>query len=276
MAVNSPSFSTQTINLEGVINARELGGYVLPGGKTVKRGLILRGGSLYQATDRDIALLRERYHLAHVFDFRTKGEVSMAPDREVPGADNIWLPAIDEKSEKLGENALPREAYFHLEDYVVEHCFDEMTKTVARSLYPEMVLNEYTQIQYAAFLQIISSTEEGAVYFHCSQGKDRTGLGAAFILCALGADRELIMQDYTISHEFYQEIVDELSAKVIARGGGHDELAVVRTFIGVNPEYFEDALDLIDMKFGSLENYVTNILMLSDEDKEKMRSRLLE
>lgn len=266
------SFDSQKIGLESVINARDLGGYVLPDGRRIRPGRLLRGGSFAALTPGDRAILRDKYHLSVNFDFRTEQEVTLAPDRPVQGCKHIWLPAIDPATEKVAEISLPQEAFINLPEWLVENAKYKITQTVARNLYTDMVMNEYTQLQYAAFMQTILNTETGAVYWHCSQGKDRTGLGAAFILCALGADRDLILQDYRISNEFYKDLVEELYKRVSTP----EERAVILTFIGVNEEYFNNALNLIEHRYGSLENYLKGPLCLSDEDFETLRERYLE
>lgn len=266
------SFATQEAGLPSIANARELGGYVLPDGRRVRGGLLLRGGALAGASDEDIALFRDKYRLVHNFDFRTEMELKTAPDREIEGADHIWLPAIDERTEALAGRSLPDEAYRNLPVWLVENSHNALVQDVAHHLYLDMVFNEYTQLQYAAFLQTLVSTTDGAVYWHCSQGKDRTGLASTFLLSALGADRELIMQDYLISYEFYKDLVESLYKKVSTE----EERKVILTFIGVNAEYYGEMLDLVDKRYGSLMAYLKGPLCLTDGDIGTLRSRYLE
>lgn len=264
-------FASRSIGLKGVINARELGGTVLPGG-TVRRGLLLRGGALTDATDDDIARLTDVYHVSKVFDFRTSMEVKHSPDREIPGAVNIWLPAFNEKSQRLSEMSLPHEAYSDLGNWLTTRACQPKVQEVARALYNLMVEEDFTRMQYAGFLQNILQTTDGAVYWHCSQGKDRTGLGAALLLAALGADRKTIMEDYLISNEFYKEEVDYYCSLV----GTEEEREVMRTFIGVNPVYFSYALDLVEAECGSLMGFLQGPLCLSDSDVRELRDRYIQ
>ncbi len=266
------SLSTQKIGLKSVINARELGGYVLPDGRRIRRGLLLRGGSFAALTPEDRATLRDRYRLAVNCDFRTETEVSIAPDRPVQGARHIWFPIIDPDSDNVEGKSFPAEAFTDLENFLVKYAHTDIAQNIARNLYVDMVMNGYTQDQYAEFMRIVADTPSGAIYWHCSQGKDRTGLAAAFILCALGADRELILQDYRISDEFYRDEVERVNMRVSTP----EEKAVIRTFIGVNEDYFVLALDLIDETYGSLEAYLKGPLRMTDEDFVKMRERYLE
>jgi len=269
-------FASQSIGMQGIINARELGGFKTRDGRTVKHGLLLRGGALDKATAEDLERMRYDFGVSHIFDFRTAREVYHAPDRMIPCSRYFQLSTIDPDTEKIGENVLPYHAYADLQNFLVANASDPMVQKVASKLYTEMAFNEFTQLQYASFLQIVAHQAEGAVYWHCSQGKDRTGMGAAFLLCALGADRETIMEDYSISAEYYKPMVDEVVSRVVANGGGKAETEVVNTFLGVSINYFTQMLDMIDRKWGSLENYLEDALLITEEDIEALRKRLLE
>lgn len=258
--------------LPSIANARDLGGYVLPDGHRIKPGLLLRGGALARASQEDLLCLATKYHVAKVFDFRTSVELKQAPDQEVAGATNIWMPAFDEESQKMQNMSLPHEAYRDLGNWIVKHGKEPMVQAIAKDMYLEMVSNEFTQVQYAGFLMNIVATDSGAIYWHCSQGKDRTGIGAAYLLAALGADRELIMKDYAVSAEYYKEELESYLCQVDTP----EEAAVLQTFISVNSDYFAAALDWIDEKWGSMMNFLKGPLLMGDDDFRILRERYLE
>lgn len=54
---------------------------------------------------------------------------------------------------------------------------------------------------YKEFFSILSEKENAPLLFHCSAGKDRTGIAAALLLLALGVDRETVTEDYMLSAE---------------------------------------------------------------------------
>lgn len=270
------SFASQTIGLLGVPNARELGGYVLPDGRRVKRGLLIRTGELMRAADSDVDRLSNRYGVKLLFDFRNQTEAQHHPDREIPGAKHIWLPTLDPVSGVETEALWQKIGRIGLEEFISVNAAAPEVKRFASTFYTAMVDNEYTQVQYAAFFQSILNCPDGAILWHCSQGKDRTGLGAAFILAALGADRELILQDYRISNEVYAKDLAPLHLRVRELGGGQEEEGIVTTFIGVYEPLFLDALNLIDSKYGGMQNYLREILMLSEDDIATLKARYLE
>ena len=261
--------------LEGVINARDLGGIRI-GGKTVKPGLLLRTGHLNEVSDESVRHLSQDRHLKKIFDFRTLQEAAFQPDREIPGAEHILLPTLDVEAEKASGEAVPQETFLNLPAHIVQLSFTRLFQQKARQLYPSLVLSEFSQLQYATFLNLILETEEGSVLWHCSQGKDRTGIGAALILGALGADTETIVEDFDRSNDVYRPVVDKLCAQVVEAGGGEKEMDVVRAFMGVSVKNFRYALKLIDANWGSIPGYLEEAMGIMDDDLAVLRARYLQ
>ncbi|MBR1570711.1 MAG: tyrosine-protein phosphatase [Bacteroidales bacterium] len=264
------------MNFEAIVNARDLGGLPAADGRTVRKGMLLRTGHLHDATDADVRLLVEKYHLCRIFDFRTEQEIQAQADRPVPGAQHISLPTLDTEKERESGEAVPEGIFLDLPRYIVQLSFNKFFQQKGRDLYPSLVQSEFSQLQYAAFLNLIMEAPEGAVLWHCSQGKDRTGIGAAFILSALGADRDTIVADFDRSNLTYKPLVDELLQKVTQAGGQEAELDTIRAFMGVNTKNFCRTLDLIDREWGSMDRYLTQQLGLTDDDRALLRKRFLE
>lgn len=257
--------------MDSIVNFRELGGYRLPNGKVVRHGKLFRGGSLENVSCRDIEQLR-KWRIMYVFDFRTMYETEHHPDKMLMGASRIWLPTFDESAESMAKTVLPLEAYHDLGGWLVVNAKRAEVQKLASKMYLDMVHNEYTQLQYAAFLQTIVNSNGGAIYWHCSQGKDRTGLGAAYLLAALGADRQTIMDDFNASADCYAE---ELS-RYICQVESDEEKEVLQTFVSVNSRYFSEALDSIDQAYGSMEAFLRDVLCLTDHDKSVLQKAYLE
>lgn len=260
---------------EGIINARDLGGIRI-GDKTVRKGLLLRTAHLHDATEADVRKLSEEYHLARIFDFRSSPEASLQPDRPIPGAQHLLLPTLDTEAETRSGEAIPEQMWLDLPKHIVRLSFMKFFQQKARSLYPSLVVSEFSQLQYAAFLNLILETEEGAVLWHCSQGKDRTGMGAALILGALGADRETIVQDFDRSNDAYRPLVKQLCADVEAAGGGEEEKDVIRAFMGVSVRNFNHALDVLEANWGSIPGFLEEQMGIDETDLQKLRDRYLE
>ncbi len=260
---------------ENIVNARDLGGLPAADGKTIKSGLLLRTAHLHDATDSDIARLRDEYHLRRVFDFRSYNEAEHQPDCDVPGASHHILPTIDMRVEQDTGQAIPQEAFYDLEKYIVSYSFYPEVQRMAANMYPSLIRSEYSQLQYAAFMRLIVETEEGAVLWHCAQGKDRTGWGAAFVLFALGVPREAVIQDFDSSNASYEPLVRRLNQDILDKGGGEAEMAVIQAFMGVSTKNFISTLDLIDREYGGMEQYMNECLFVTPDDMALLRERYL-
>lgn len=262
------------IRFDGIINARDLGGTRI-GSKTVRDGLLLRTAHLHNASDNDVLRLCSDYHLRRIFDFRSSPEASLEPDRDIPGAQHILLPTLDTSAEEKTGEAIPEEMWLDLSKHIVQLSFTRFFKAKARSLYPSLILSEFSQLQYATFLNLILETTEGAVLWHCSQGKDRTGIGAALILAALGADRATIVEDFDRSNDTYRPLVEKLCAEVEKAGGGEEEKDVIRAFMGVSVRNFQHGLDVIEANWGTLILYMEEQMGITQEDLLVLRERYL-
>ncbi len=261
---------------ENIVNARDLGGMPTTDGRHVKHGQLLRSAHLHDVTTKDIDLLVNHYHLSRVFDFRSLQEATFLPDQDIPGATNHLLPTIDMRAEQDTGRAIPEEAFLDLENQIVNYSFYPEVQLMAANMYPSLIRSEYSQLQYAAFLRIIIETTQGGILWHCFQGKDRTGWGAAYLLSALGVERDAIIEDFDHSNDAYRELVGRLNEDVRAQGGGEAEMEVIQAFMGVSTNNFRRTLDIIDTEYGGIMNYLTGPLFLTNEDIDILRKRYLE
>lgn len=271
---NTSNLFPNSVLFEGIINARDLGGIRI-GDKTVKSGLLLRTANLYGATPKDLLRLQEEFHLRRIFDFRSQPEAQLQPDVDIPGATYLLLPTLDVSAEQQSGEAMPEEMWVNLEKHIVRLSFMKLFQEKGRALYPSLAFSEFSQLQYATFLNLILETEEGGVLWHCSQGKDRTGMGAALLLAALGADRETIIRDFDRSNDAYRPLVEKLCADVEAAGGGEQEKEVVRAFMGVSVHNFSRTLDMIEERWGSLQQYLQDQMEVGPEECRRLRERYL-
>ena len=246
------------------------------GGHAVRPHRILRTAHLHDASPADLKRLHDEFNLVRIFDFRSFGEAEALPDQPVEGATHHLLPTIDLSAERLTEQPIPQEAFLDLESHIVNYSFYPEVQAMAANMYPSLIRSEYSQLQYATFLRlIVESPEDGGILWHCFQGKDRTGWGAAYLLFALGVDREAIIADFDLSNAAYRTLVDRLNAEITRRGGGEPEMEVIRAFMGVSTNNFIRTLNLIDREFGGMSSYLENQLLLTSADLHLLRRRFL-
>ncbi len=267
----------RTLVFDGIENARELGGLVMQDGRTIREGVLVRSGELSKASDADVALLKERFALTDVFDFRFELERSRKPDREMEGVTNTWLSTLPQaflKAFASGRADSTTVQSASLLEALASYAFHPQAQEMAQKLYPAIVTDTTSQKRYGEFLRGVLEAKGGALW-HCSQGKDRCGWGSAFVLAALGAGREIIVEDFALSNVSYEKAVEALSAQVVQKGGGEPELAFIRAMVGVSVENFERTLEMIDAQYGSLPAYLEKALGFTAAEQQKMKEKYL-
>lgn len=278
--VSSSVLAQQFLPVKGIVNARDMGGYTVQDGRKVKDRMLIRAAHLAEATDADIRFLSE-VPVVKVIDFRKEEEKKGKVDLEVPGAEYIALPidasgnATAEMTEK-DKKKITGKKKFDVNKIIVFAAFNKTAQKVAREMYPTLLFEPTCQRQFARFFQDVLATDKGAVFYHCSQGKDRTGIASALILAALGADRATIVADFDATNKVYEKDVKKYSRRVRFWGGKEEHIGVVKAFLGCNTENFVKALDRIDKEYGSMEAYLKGPMALTDDDIRILRERYLE
>lgn len=218
-------------------NLRDLGGYPVPGGGETAWERLLRGDNPEGLTAADIQWLLDR-DITTVVDLRSLQEAERKPDQlsSVSAFCYVNCPLMGEAvMPDLGDEA--GKGYFHIL---------EGRERVAQAL---------TQVASAP----------GGVLFHCTAGKDRTGLVAALLLGLAGVGRADLLADYQVSETYLADIIRRIREKV-------PELA---PFAGASRSaYLAECLDLLEAKYGSISGYL-RAAALSDEAVGALRQKLL-
>lgn len=264
---------------QGIVNMRDLGAYMVSDSLHVRHGLIFRSAHLSDASSEDLQLFAS-LPLTKIIDFRTEPEKQGCIDRLVDGAHYVCLPidATGGRAEQVTAEEKKKifsGKKFDVRKIIVMLAFNEKAQHAAHEMYNTLFFNPECQSQYAQFFREIITNNHGATLFHCSQGKDRTGVASALLLAALGADRSTIVADFDATNAVYADDVRKYSRRVRFFGGGDKEVAVVKAFIGVNTDNFIKALDRIDSEYGSIENYLKGPIGLTEDDIKVLRTRYL-
>lgn len=273
----TPQYEKQILYLPGMSNARQLGGYVI-GDKTVRNDVLLRSGALSEASDEAILSLRDKYRLALVVDFRSSMERGAEPDRDVEGAQNVWLPVLEKmvSGEETGSPLTLIYMYKNDPARAIELLQQPEIREAVSIGYDLIVFDEACQRSYAAFLDSLVALPDGrAVLWHCTHGKDRTGWGTAFLLAALGAERSLIIDDFAMSNIPYAQDIESLASVARAQGLEDELIEYIRILRGVSVAFFEKTLDSIDARYGSIDNYLEQALELTSDERQILKDKFL-
>lgn len=179
---------TRRVVLENAFNLRDLGGYAIPNGQMTRFHLLYRSDSLYNLSESDWEILRER-GIRTILDLRSETEQEQQPyDSARYGIMHCPASLLSKaQSASVLQKAFPID---------IEKSYLNLLRNNAKGLHD-------------ALCTIIASLSDGAVLFHCTAGKDRTGVIAALLLHLCGVADEDIVADYQISATYNQKLAGQ-------------------------------------------------------------------
>ena len=199
----------QTINMRSISNARELGGYKTIDGKTVRKGVLLRSAALTDASQEELDYLIRDYKLSAVIDMRASYELAEEPEPVLDGVAQYNFKIMDEQM--MAQRAAG--IYQVLKDPNVDPV-TRMTAildagVISDQMYVEFLQGETGKTGFRDFFRVLLETPEGSsVLWHCTNGKDRTGVAAMLLLGVLNVDEETIMDDYMLTNEYRRSLLE--------------------------------------------------------------------
>ena len=244
----------RVLPLQGGRNFRDLGGYRTADGRTVKWGLLYRSGQMHDLTPADYATL-QKLGIPTVCDFPDTRERTAEPTLWPAGQKPKVLSddyALDMSAMKIGDPST----------WTQTQVVTAMTAT-----YPKL-LDQFNGQYRRMFAELLTGNVPLA--FHCTAGKDRTGVAAALLLTALGVPRATIIDDYLLSNE-------HMAPMPAHPTGFWAKLSpeAARTFAGVDRRYIDAVFAVIDRHPGGTMGYLKDELGLDAGKIAKLRAMYL-
>ena len=227
-----------------VLNFRQLGGYPVKDGRKVRMDQFYRGGALIgldETTKRQL----DELGLKHVLDFRSQAEIDRREEEYVPRG--VIRTAIS-------ANRLSHEVRRDDLDFTSPNIADDLEAWLKES-YRLLPFENPAYREAFAYIR----RKETPFYFHCSTGKDRTGVCAALILLFLGADEKTVYEDYLKSY-------DNMIAAFKNPG---------RTLL-VFPEWLEGSLEEIKKRYPGLNDFFQEEFGITPEERKALQDYYLE
>lgn len=225
--------SDKHLPMEGGFNFRDLGGYKTKDNQIVKWGKIFRSDDLANLTATDLTYLSS-IPLHDVLDFRSPDEIKAGPDKRPQSLQNYIQLSITPGN---------------LTDLTTLNAsqIDEVMKNINR----EIISDPASIKQYREMFALLQNPSENTpLLYHCTAGKDRTGMATALILFALGVDQQVVFEDYLLSNQYIKEkFADYIKEK-----------PELESLFSVKREFLQAGLDKIVEENGSIENFLTQKL----------------
>ena len=200
MTQNRRVMTERWIPLAGAANVRDLGGLRLRDGGETRSGVVLRSDALDGLTVEDVVALADAYGLRHVIDLRSDGE-RFERGRGLLGERGVVYTEVEViPSDVIGTRQSDRE------------------ERLANGEEPAVIMADgYVHLldlgrpAFAKAVTAIADDSGTPALFHCSAGKDRTGVLAALLLDVAGVEHDAIVADYALTTERIEAVFARLS-----------------------------------------------------------------
>ncbi|UGY94534.1 tyrosine-protein phosphatase [Streptomyces gobiensis] len=255
--------------LTGVRNFRDLGGLPTTDGRRVRQGVLFRSGHLAHATPEDTAFLSQ-LGLHTVFDFRNSADQALeGPDVALPGVRNVNIPLTDpadgaEFWQMVREGDLPQLRATLSNGQGV----GRMT-----AAYREIIKGRTTE--HSRMLHALAEDSVPAL-MHCAAGKDRAGLSIVVTLLAVGVERDAIEADYLLSNDPHRRYKMHRGNPGEKNRIDPEVRELLSPLFDARPAYLAAAYATIIETWGDVEIYLREGLGLSEEPRNRLRTRLLD
>lgn len=264
----------QALNMTTISNARELGGYPTKDGKTVRKGVLLRTAALTDASQEELASLIEDYKLSAIIDMRASYELADDPEPVLDG--------VSQYNFKIMDEIVMAQRAAAIQDVLTDPNVNPVKRMIAilesgvisDQMYVEFLQGDTGKAGFRDFFRVLLETPEGnAVLWHCTNGKDRTGVAAMLLLGVLNVDEKIIMDDFLLTNVFLEAEISAMRTQLeqyIEDQAMLEELMVAGK--GVYAPYMQNAIDYIKANYGDIPGYVKAELGLADADIVKLKA----
>jgi len=247
----------QNIQIKGLRNTRDLGGLPTERGVIVRAGLLLRGGHLHDVDARNAAKLQSAYQVRHIIDLRTDIERDEKPDAPIPGARYYHLPILEAATVGITH----------------EQASDDRASLLARlpdirELYASMVVGDAAErLSSVVRLIVEAGARNEPVLFHCTEGKDRTGLVSLVLLSMLDVPMEAILEDYLFTNGYARSRARKYYWIVLLLKRDRALARKIRGLFLADKTYLDAALEAIERNYGSMRAFVTDGLHITEQEQ---------
>ncbi|MEG0928170.1 tyrosine-protein phosphatase [Chryseobacterium sp.] len=246
------------IKIKKVHNFRAVSDIKNKDGRSLKEGVFYRSAHLHKLKKRSFDQI-EKLGIKEIIDLRNSKEIFQKPDHLPNAIAYKKYSAFEDEGDQLSQaRKLVLKGKVNASD-ADKRMIDFYREYVTEN--PEMIKIIITEV--------MDSKEP--ILYHCTAGKDRTGIVTALVLTILKFDKETIYNEYLLSNNFRKNLVEKrlrLANRLHFLYPKMD-LKVLEKLSWVEKRYLDAAFGEIDKKYGSTDAYIQQVLGISDTKREE-------
>ena len=244
--------------IKKVTNFRTIGNIKNIDGRILKEGKFYRSAHLHKLKKKSFKIF-ENLGIKEIIDLRNSKEISQKPDVILQNVDYKNYSAFEDEGDQLNQ-AKKLVLQGKVKGSDADQRMLGFYKTYA---------TENPEIIKKIIHEILDS--ENPVLYHCTAGKDRTGIITALILTILKFDRATIENDYLLSNNYRKQLVQK---RLHLAHNLHFiypkmDLNVIEKLSWVEKDYLEAAFLEINKKYGSIDIYIHQNLGISENKRNE-------
>ncbi|KAI0506188.1 tyrosine phosphatase [Xylaria bambusicola] len=286
----SPPF----ISVPGLPNFRDAGGYEIISdspsalssegnrkAKIVRRGIIFRSSEPSKLTDAGAVQLSQQLGIKSVYDLRSATEITRGlgsgrgfPIREWEGSERKFVPVFLDQDYSPAALALRYKNYASESDEGFIEAYKDILNAAtdpANDFQPfKAILGHLATVPTTSSPQGVSPC-----LVHCTAGKDRTGVIVALALSLCGVPDEAVVHEYNLTEIGLNSRLEELVKHVSSNPQIGIDVEGARRMVGARKEAMQGTLAWIRKKYGSVEQCVIDLGILTPEGIAQLRKNLI-
>lgn len=249
--------ATRNINIPGIQNFRDLGGYPsYPHHKFVRWGMLYRSGEINKLRKGSLKKLKN-LGIRTIIDLRSPEEKIELSKSLEKNFSVVSIPIATGNMEQIINGVQDRSIRSDTVYRIVERMNRELITKYAA--------------QYRKVFDLLLNDDNYPVVIHCSSGKGRTGIVSALILACLDVNEDKIMEDYRLSNDYF----NIPRATRYAYNLPIRSQEAITTLFSAREDFLNAAKEEAERQYGDIKTYLHEGIGLSKQEMKHLRNILL-